>query len=487
MQNPLNRYLMLAKRWAWVIVLGLVFCGGTTYLISKSTKPAYQATVIFVINVDTTSSNTSNAPSSIVAVPTYAQLLTNPLVLNPVVAKHRGMTLKQLNEMITIKPQTNTQLIEFGVKSSDPRLATQIANEVGQSYLLYTRSQLPGTLQMLPAQVPTEPISPKTSQDTLVGALIGLGLAVTLILIFEWVGDRLSSPENAQELLEQEILAVIPRFPNRHKSRGRRSEALMEQYRMLAASLNIAQAIKPFKVLMVTSALPGEGKSTVAANIASFLAATGRRILLIDANLHYPVLDQRFRLDNSQGISTILVETRSAPLFEFDSQETNIPTLRVLTSGAILTGSAELLQSPRSHQLFNHLQEAPFDYVVVDSPPLLTVADAQILIPLVQAVLLVVDADKTPRRVLLRAKRILSRTRAKILGVALNKSPWSDQRVSQQYLNGRRQRQESRNILIPPAAYPSQRVIPMSPPTPEPDSWGKPLHALSGVGISSDE
>ena len=182
----------------------------------------------------------------------------------------------------------------------------------------------------------------------------------------------------------------------------------------------------------------------------------------------------------------MLVETRSKPLLEFDSQETDIATLRVLTSGTMLAGSAELLQSPVAHQLFNHLQEAPFDYVVVDSPPLLTVADAQILIPLVQAVLLVVDADKTPRRVLLRAKRILSRTRAKVLGVALNKSPWSNQKASQQYPNSKRQRREYQNVLIPPTAYPLRPLIPMSPSMSEPDSWKMPSHTLSGIGTSPD-
>jgi capsular exopolysaccharide synthesis family protein len=468
MQGPLNRYLMLARRWAWVIVLGVVVCGGVTYIISKSTSPIYQARAIFVVNADPTS---SNATSSIAAAPTYAQLLTNPVILNPVVAKHKGMTLNQLNAMISVKLQTNTQLIELDIQNNDPHFATQIANEVGQSYLKYVNSQLQGTVQMLPAQVPNDPIAPKPLQDSGIGALIGLGLALTLIVIFEWVEDHISSPENAQELLAQELLVIIPQSSGQQKSIVKGSAILAEKYRMLVASLNTAQAIKPFKVVMITSALPGEGKSTVAANLASFLARTDRKVLLIDANLHNPVLYKRFGIANERGFSTVFLERWSSPSPELYGQEiTAIRGLRVLPSGPALSASAELLQSSLAHQLFNHLREAPFDYVVVDAPPLLPVADAQILASLVQAVLLVVDANKTPRRALLRTKRLLDRTHARILGIALNKSPWSDYGTSQSYPNRKIQRQVQAHLLTPSAVTPSPDAMPVLPVTPILDS-----------------
>jgi capsular exopolysaccharide synthesis family protein len=328
---------------------------------------------------------------------------------------------------------------------------------------------------MLPAQVPSDPIAPKPLQDAGIGALIGLGLAVALVVVFEGVEDRLGSPENAQELLALELLTIIPRLSGQRKFGGKGSAALMEKYRILAASLNTAQTIRQFKVVMVTSALPGEGKSTVAANLASFLAMTGRKVLLIDANLHRPVLDQSFQIDNSWGFSTMfLEEMRSLPSPELYGQETGIPELRILPSGPPLIGSAELLQSSLAHQLFNHLQVAPFDYVVVDSPPLLPVADTQILASLVQAVLLVVDANKTPRRVLLRAKRVLGSTRARILGIALNKSPWSDYGASQQYQDRNAQRRDGQHLLMLPAVLPSQLVVPMPPFTPVLGNRGKP-------------
>jgi polysaccharide biosynthesis transport protein len=475
MESPLNRYLMLARRWLWVIVLGVVVCGGTTYVISKMTKPTYQATAIFVVSIDP-----SNPTSSIAAVPTYAQLVTNPLVLSPVVAKHRGMTLQQLNTMIIVKPQTNAQTIELDVQSSNPALAEQLANEVGQSYVFYASSRLPGTLQMLPVQGASDPVAPKPSRDAGIAALIGLGLAVALSIIFEWVEDRLSSPENAQELLSLDVLAMIPQYPKRLKSKGKRSAVIMEKYRMLTASLNATQEMKPFKVVMVTSALPSEGKSTVVANLATFLAMTGRMVLLIDANLHHPVLGQRFQLVNSRGLSNVLRQMASStPSLEVYGQETDIPTLRVLTAGPLLSGSAELLQSSMASHLFNHLQDAPFDYVLVDAPSLLSVADAQILTSLVEAVLLVVDANKTPRRVLQRTKQVLGRTRTRILGVVLNKSPWTDTDVNRQYRNRKIRKRPDLRLLMTPTVAASHPMRLLLPFTSMPANWDKPLDTLS--------
>lgn len=456
MQGPLSRYILLARRWAWVLLLGIVVCGGISYIVSKFSSPTYQASAVFVINVDPTSS--TNATSSIAAVPTYAQLLMNPVVLNPVVAKHRDMTLQQLSAMIAVKPQTNTQLIELDVQSVDPRLAAQLANEVGQSFLLYSNSQLPGSVLALPATVPTTPVKPKPLQNAGIGALIGLGFAITLVIIFELMEDRLISPEEAQELLAMDVLVNIP-SDNEHKLGLRASVAMVERYRRLAARLNAAQAIRPFKLVMVTSSLAGEGKSTVAANLSTFLAIAGKRVLLIDANMRNPMLDRYFQLDDNQGVSNVFVAMWTSQQPELYGQETGIPSLRVLTSGELPNRPTELLQSPLVHSLFERLKKAPFDFVIFDSPPLLPVADAEIMCSLVQSVVLVIDADKTPRRTLARAKRVLANTRVRGLGIVLNKSSWLDDGADQGY-PGTGQGQEHPFLLKSRSAPQSAMIMP---------------------------
>src|SRR5713226_4114452 len=179
MQSPLSRYITLARRWAWMIILGIVICGGGTYIVSKLTRPVYEASAFIVLIMG--SSNTSpfdSTSASLAALPTYASLITNPVVLNPVLAQYKGLTLDQLNNMLSVKPESNTQVIELDVKNTNPQLAMQLANDVSRSFADYVNSQLPAAVQVLPAQLPTVPVSPKPLPNAALGALVGLGLAI---------------------------------------------------------------------------------------------------------------------------------------------------------------------------------------------------------------------------------------------------------------------------------------------------------------------
>ncbi len=506
MQGSLSRYVMLARRWAWMVVLGIVICGGATYVVSKLTPPVYQASVTVIINLKSATSAYDNIIASEQVVPTYAQLLTNPSVLEPVVAAHQGMTLQQLISMISVKPQSNTQLIELDVKSGDPQLAMQLANEISQSFARFSNSQLSGTVYIVSAKLPTDPISSKPLQNAGIGALVGLGLALALIVIFEWIDDLPASPEEVQELLDMEVLTVIPRFSDHQRLQSKKPEeilalaegrdlwhaslhaiqvlmsfkpitiinamapvipqisryqhldskkleempALAEACHLLCISLNAEQAVKPFKLVMVTSVLAGEGKSIIATTLASLLAIADKSVLLVDANMRNPVLDQRFQLDNHQGLSTALLEVEAQPEVARYSQATNIPTLRVLTAGVFPANPAELLQSRQAKRLFDQFAQASFDYIIFDTPALLPIADAQILSSHVQTIVLVVDASRTSRRMLLRARRVLKRMHTVVLGVAMNKNLWSDYGDMRQYRGHVRQSETDITMTIPP-------------------------------------
>jgi capsular exopolysaccharide synthesis family protein len=465
MQNLLIHYKMLAKRWLWLVILGIVLCGGGTYVVSKLTQPVYQASALIVLNLGSPATSAyDNTSASIAALPTYAQLITNPTVLNHVIAKHKGLTLNQLNAMISVKPPDNTQIIELDVQSTDPHLAMQLANEVSNSFAQYASNHLPGNMQILPAQLPVAPVSPKPLLYAGIGVLVGLALALTLIIAFEWIDDRLASPEEVQEILGFDTLTIIPRLSRKQNPMdAEKTPGLAEGCRVLCASLNAAQAFKPFKLVMVTSALAGEGKSTIAVHLASFLAMAGKSVLLVDANLRHPVLDQHFQMDNQEGLSNAFLEKGTSIKTELDGRITEIPTLRVLTSGVLPSNPPELLQSPLAQQLFDLFKKSSqFDYVIFDAPPLLPVADAQILASYVHATVLVINASKTPRRVLLRAKQVLKRTRTTVIGVALNKSPWPDYNDIRQYLRGIAPKAKS-DVTMPPSPPVDDITIPTTP------------------------
>jgi len=494
MQNPLSYYIIIAKRWYLVMLLGIVVCGGMSYVVSKSLHPVYQASANLILNECTPQTTPYDCTTAgIEALPTYAQLITSSTVLNSVVAQHQGLTLSQLAAMITVKPQSNTLLIEVDVANKDPQLAMDLANEVSESFVQYSRIQLPGQVQVIPAQLPLNPVGIKPLLAGGIGALVGLGLALALIVIFEWVDDRPGSLEEVQEILGLEILTVIPRLSRRHLSKSiEETPALMEGSYKLSASLNAAQSIKPFKLIMVTSALPGEGKSTIAANLALSLATSGKRVLLVDANLRDPALHEYFQLDNFDGLAGVFSKMLAQSKVELQGEGTQIPSLHVLTAGVLTGNPADFLQSPLAHSLFEDFKKADFDYVIFDTPPWLPVADAQILASHVQTIILVVDVSKTPRKLLLRAKKMLSRTRTPVLGVALNKSNWPESADIRQYLSKVQQFQRGVPALVPPSqklfvtevteSVPSSQKLPavelmkMIPETP-------PVHSNGGNGM----
>ena len=472
MQSPLSRYTMIARRWAWMVILGIVLCGGVTYVVSKLAHPSYQASSTLILNVCTAQSSAYDCTTAgLEALPTYAQLLTSPVVLDPVVARHQGLTLKQLMAMVTAKPQSNTLLMNVLVTNTDPNLAAQLANEVSQSFAQFSNTRLPGTVQIIPAQVPVDPIGLKPTYTAAIGALVGFGLALALIVIFEWIDDRLRNPEEAQDLLGTDVLTILPRAKQKQLiARPEEAPILAEGCRVLCANVNAAQAIKPFKLVMVTSALADEGKSTVAANLASYMALSGKRVLLVDANLRNPKLDTFFQLENHESLSQAFLRAWAKISIELDGQPTDISTLRVLTAGIAPSNPAELFQTPAAKRVFEHFQAASnFDYIIFDTPSLLPVADTQALAAYMQALILVVDASSTPRKALARVRQTVKRMHIPLLGVVINKNPWPDYSTT--------------------AIYHDETYLqhqPMDAPTMEPELPETPLPSLTDENESQD-
>ncbi len=461
MRSSLSRYIILAKRWAWVLILGVVICGGITFVVTKLMPKVYTAESSLYIII-TGSSQYDGTQAALAQQPGFNQFIKNDVVLQPVAAKH-GLTTKQLAGMVTTKPQPNTPIIMVDVDNGNPVLAAQLANEVAKSFSDYETAQVgtPAQFHIFPATVPVDPSKPRPTQDAMLGALVGLGLALAIIIIFEWIDDRLTSPEEVNTLLGLEALTVIPELSSKQRAKNAEdTPELAEGCRVLCANLNMAQMVRPFKLVMITSALANEGKSTIAANVASFLAMSGKRVLLVDADLRHPVLDQHFQLNNQKGLSNAFLEMWPKVELELDGQPTEIPSLRVLTAGVLPSNPSELLQSQLASQLFNHFRNTQkFDYVIFDAPPLLPVADAQIMASYIQVTILVIDAANTARKAMVRAKQTLSRTGTRILGVALNKSRWPEYGKVHDYLNNVQQRPRADiTMSMPPNTPPVNRM-----------------------------
>jgi succinoglycan biosynthesis transport protein ExoP len=472
MKTILQHSTLLLKRWIWLILLGMIICSGAGFIISKLTTPVYQASAMLVVNMKSTTSAYDNVNTSIQAVPTYASLITAPSVLDPVVSQHPGLTLQMLNQMLKVNPQYNSQLIDVDVQNTNPDLATQLANEISRSFQEFANSQLSGNVEVLPAQEPVAPIRPNVVEYTASGEAIGLFLALALIVIFEWMDDRFPGPDAVHKLLDMEILGIIPLLSKKRQARGTQNgELLIQKCRQIATNLDIAQRIiQPFKFLMITSALVGEGKTTVAAKVAISLAEAGKRVLLVDANLHNPAFDLKQRSDPARSGAGFMQQGEA----DLDGQITLRSNLQVLSASSLLPQSPGLPQPQWSDQLFESLKMAPFDYVIFDAPALLSTVDAKVLASYVEAIVLVVNAAKTARGAVVQARHMLEKLEAITVGVVINKSPWPERWRAMEGYAAANNNLARRTASVSPAAssladVSTQKLVNLDPTSLSPD------------------
>lgn len=215
---------------------------------------------------------------------------------------------------------------------------------------------------------------------------------------------RRKKNQSRQSKLRQLIAKINPNSP------------ISEQYRTIRTNLQFASVDKELGSILVTSAAPSEGKSLTVANLAVVYAQQGKKILLIDADLRKPTVHYTFRLDNLTGLSTVLVGEEE---FTEVIQDSDVENLSVLTSGPIPPNPSELLGSKRMEQFLEDASQF-YDFIIIDSPPVLAVADAQILANVVDGSLLVVRSGQTEYEAAEKAKEALERTTSKLLGAVLN-------------------------------------------------------------------
>ena len=279
------------------------------------------------------------------------------------------------------------------------------------------------TLEQAP--LPTAPIGPNKSATILLAAAIGFILAAAAAYLLEYLDDTMKNPEDVQKALGLTTLGAVPMMKlddgNELIVVAQSQSPVSEAYRVLRTNLQFAAVGHTLDTLMVTSPGPGEGKSMTTANLAGALAQAGRRVILVDGDLHRPRQHRMFGLRNNTGLTTALIANVAGSLDDI-LQDTGVTGLRVLTSGPLPPNAAELLGSTRMRELLADLHTRA-DVVVIDSPPVTALSDAAVLAMQTDGVLLVLDAGKTRRELAKRATEALGRVQARVIGVVLNRMP----------------------------------------------------------------
>ena len=268
-----------------------------------------------------------------------------------------------------------------------------------------------------PATLPQEPSKPNWMTNLILGGLAGLVAGAGLAFLFERLDTRVQSTDEIEELTSLPTLGRIPyvRRGPAHVFLGDSIPA-QEAFHRLQAKLEARVQADGLRSILITSPEPGEGKSAIVANLAQALANAGRRVVVVDANLRRPIMHRILDVSNKVGLSNVLSQEWTV---KEAVQTTRMPGVWVLTSGTPHPNPAQLLNSAGMPGLFEELA-APFDVILLDSPPVLAVADATLLAPLVDGVLLTVGRAQTKRDSIEAAIEQLAGVKARLLGVIVN-------------------------------------------------------------------
>jgi capsular exopolysaccharide synthesis family protein len=367
-------------------------------------------------------------------VPSQASLIANlyatAFVQYRQAVASRSLALAEAQVRSQISSLTQ-QLRSFGGNTTSPA-ASALLNQQAVLKEQLAQMQVSGAVDtgdvmlVTPAQTPVSPSSPKPAQDALLGLAAGLALGLGVALLRDSLDDRLTSKEATEHAGGATVLAMTPVVTSWRRQQQKPlvvsvaepTSPAAESYRSLRTSILFARQERQLHSVVVTSPGVAEGKTSTLANLGVVFAEAGERVVLVSCDLRRPRIGEFFGLDEQQGLTSVLAGQQTLaeavrPVPDFDG-------LSVLPAGPVPPNPAELLNNPRTRDIFAQLKER-FDLVLIDSPPVLPVTDAAILSQYADATLLLAAAGQTRRADLRRAAEKLDQVGATILGIVLNK------------------------------------------------------------------
>jgi receptor protein-tyrosine kinase len=426
---------LLRSRWLIVCATVIVAVLGAL-AVSFMTTPLYQASTRLYVATATASSLTDLYQGNRLSqdrVLSYAKLLMGETVAQRTVDKlGLDMSAGQLREHVKASATPDTVLIDVTVLDESPIRARDIANVLSDEFVALAGEleapedgAKPDALVVVEqrASIPGDPVVPKTFRNIALGLGLGVLLGISLAVLRDLLDNTVKDRETLESITGAPIVGMVPLDKDRRDhpaiSFDRDNSAIAEAFRKLRTNLQFLSIDNPPRVMVVTSSMPNEGKSTTAINIALALAEAEHNVLLVDGDMRRPMLHKYLDLVGPVGFSTVL--SGGATLSEA-FQKTPYPGLTVLTSGTIPPNPSELLGSQTAHKLLGEMR-AQFDYVIVDSTPLLAVTDAALLAAGADGVLVVARFGQTKRDQLTHAIDNLEGVGASVLGAVFAMTP----------------------------------------------------------------
>lgn len=426
---------VLRSRWLTVAAATIVMVLGAIAL-TLLTTPLYQASTRLFVSTTNGSSLTETYQGNRFSqerVLSYAELLTGQTLAQRTIDKLQlGKSAEELQERVTANTKPDTVLIGVDVLDESPIAARDIANTLSDEFVTMVREletpedgTVPDSRVVVEqrASIPQNPVLPKPLRNIGIGLALGLLAGIGLAVLRDSLDNTVKTRDQLESAAGTGLVGSIPLDKDRRKNASisfdRDNTGIAEAFRKLRTNLQFLAVDNPPRVILVTSSMPSEGKSTTAINIALALAESDKSVVLVDGDMRRPSLHRYLDLVGTVGFSTVL---SGAVALEDALQKTRFAGLTVLTAGAIPPNPSELLGSQSARSLINELR-AKFDYVIIDSTPLLAITDAAIIGAGADGVLIMARYGHTKREHLSHAAGSLRSVGAPLLGAVFTMTP----------------------------------------------------------------
>lgn len=428
------RDLLTVLRSRWIVIVASTLIGGLLALaLSLITTPVYEAKVQLYTTAAAGDSAAAAYQGSLGAqqkVQSYAQLVKSRDIAQQVIDKTGiGMSSAEVVESISASADNKTVLLTVTARDAAPEQALRLAEGYGAVLPdVINRLETPDgggdSLAKLtvvnPPTLPISPESPKIVQNIVVGLVLGMLVGVGIALMFNAMDRRVKSQEQIEKLSSAPVVGSIPFRQKEDKESGAEHivpfrvghSPAAESFRRLRTNLEFLNVDNPPRVFVLTSSVAMEGKSETSVNLSLALAEAGSRVLLVEADLRRPRVVHYMSMPDTVGLTNVLSGQAS---FADVVQETRHEGVDLLACGPLPPNPSELLASETAHRLFSDLRDE-YDFVIIDSPPLLPVTDGAILARITDGALVVVRTFRTTTDQLSQAVDNLAKADAKLLG-----------------------------------------------------------------------
>lgn len=417
----------LSRNWLLIAILTVI---GTSVGLGayKITPPSYASTVAFYVSTPLTNVTNPQAAGQFAEsrVDSYALLLQSDRLAGRV-AQETGIPVNDIKGAISASAKPSTVVVTATITSGSWPQTGQLARSVATEFPAMVdeldnenSKQATVKVNVVSGPTPTEQVAPNIKKYLALGLGAGLIIGAIAALLRELLDVTVRTAETASALVNAPVIGAIDHDSSTKKAPliigDKATSVRAEAFRQLRTNLNYIGSVEAVDVLVVTSSVPLEGKSTVAADLALTLAEAGSRVLLVDADLRRPRVSDLFGLEQAVGLTNVLVgQLRVSDAIQHWGSE----GLDVLTSGGLPPNPTELLGAEAMAVVMRELR-AKYDKIIIDAPPVLPVADAMVTSELADGVLFIVRHGKTTRPTLRMAAQALHGVNARIVGVVLN-------------------------------------------------------------------